>query len=206
METLFKLHAEISILTLVFAFDDCKYDRYNTIQYLFLRYLSRSIPKPFNCLLQYRLGDPFSTVYGDLVTDFLRKNAKEQQSDFNHDISLVYDSLITMHQKHVLCLRPIIVNFLFIIYCWLTLMGHTVIIWLSRQNFYLLLKHFLAVSRVCINITREFPHSYSVIFINICSPTCRLVWLFIFLLKYLETSAAVIIWFFFLFKNRDSKQ
>ena len=86
------LQAEREMLKLVFAFDHIHYARYNTYQHIFLQYLERSNNPAYTdlCIQGYgasSIGDPFSTIHGDLVTEHLNRENKGTAGPFRSGYS-----------------------------------------------------------------------------------------------------------------------
>ena len=69
------------MLKLIFGFDHVNYARYSLFQHAFLSNLSKGNPQAFADLLKYRfratsLGETFSTIHGDLVTEEVKLFAR----------------------------------------------------------------------------------------------------------------------------------
>ena len=69
------------MLKLIFALDRINSARYNLFQHVFLSNLSKDNLSVFDDLLKYRfgatsLGETFSTIHGDLVTEHFNKESK----------------------------------------------------------------------------------------------------------------------------------
>ena len=73
--------AERQIIKFIFAFDQIRHARYNSFEHVLLSNLSKDNPKAFDDLLKDRfgatsLGETFSAVYRDLVTEYFNKESK----------------------------------------------------------------------------------------------------------------------------------
>ena len=100
------LQAERHVLNLVFAFDHQNYAKYCTYQHVYLESL-RSVGHPaFDDLVSLgfgasRSGDSFSSVHGDLITEYFNKETKGTagpfRAGFSTDINAVNNWVRTIH-------------------------------------------------------------------------------------------------------------
>ena len=100
------LQAERQMLNLVFVFGHPNYARYCSYQHVYLESLRSNDHPSFKDLLLLgfgasRSGDTFSSVHGDLITEFFNKETKSTagpfRAGFSTDINAVNNWVKTIH-------------------------------------------------------------------------------------------------------------